>query len=209
MLSPVPRSPTSPARPPLPPPEKPQLVPLPLWQRLSKEFNPSQLRAVWAAAATARETALERERERERDRTRSREHPEGPPSTPSKNAGKSPSAERRASRNASTGGGGSGASRLSGIGESARSGMADGGVVLLQGPPGTGKTRTVLGVVSVILGREKEKASGLGAGVVAGDGGSGGRGMTLEVSSRQKRPGGAARLAAAKMHQRVRMKCSL
>lgn len=181
----------------LPAPERPRLVPLLLWDRLSLEFNPSQLRAVWAAVATVRETQQERERERERVRKRERE--ENAASTKSKNADSSPSAPLASSNDDPTGDGGDG---LGGGGGSTRGVLAEGGVVLLQGPPGTGKTRTVLGVVSAILAREKEKAPGTGA-AGAADGGNGGLGMTLEVRAKQKRPGGAARLAAAKTHQRV------
>ncbi|CAM9623005.1 unnamed protein product, partial [Ectocarpus fasciculatus] len=36
-------------------PKRPSLVPAALWDRLSQEFNVSQLRAIWAAAASARE----------------------------------------------------------------------------------------------------------------------------------------------------------
>lgn len=152
-----------------PPPARPRLVPLPLWERLEREFNPSQLRAVWAAAASALETRVERERERLAMLVR------GP--NDSNDSGR-------------VGGGGGGTSTRAG---------AEGGVILLQGPPGTGKTRTVLGVVSAILARQKETPGG-GA---AADGGNGGKGMTLEVGRRQKRPGVAGRWAAAKTHQRV------
>ena len=55
------RSPAPPA-----PLARPSLVPDTLWERLSREFNHSQLRAVWAATASARETCEEQQRERAR-----------------------------------------------------------------------------------------------------------------------------------------------
>lgn len=184
----------------LPPPERPRLIPLLLWDRLSLEFNPSQLRAVWAAVATVRETQLEREREQER--VRRWELEKNAVLTSSKVADSSPSAQL-ASSNDPTGDGGGGPGDGSG---GTRGALGEGGVVLLQGPPGTGKTRTVLGVVSAILARDKEKAPGTGA---AGTGdGRNGLGMTLEVRPKQKRPGGAARLAAPKTHQRVSVRSS-
>lgn len=139
------------------PPRRPSLVPIDLWDRLSREFNHSQVRAVWAATATAREQHEESLRERE----------QAPMATTSSSSGR----ER-----------------------------AEGGVVLLQGPPGTGKTRTVLGLVSAILARRKEKVG------VISDGGDRGSGTTLAVRSGQKRPTVAERWAAVKAHQRVRLR---
>lgn len=136
------------------PPKRPSLVPVELWDRLSIEFNHSQVRAVWAATATAREQHEESLRERE----------QALKATTSSSSGR----ER-----------------------------AEGGVVLLQGPPGTGKTRTVLGLVSAILARRKEKVG------VVNDVGGRGSGTTLAVGSGQKRPTVAERWAAVKAHQRV------
>lgn len=139
------------------PPMRPSLVPVELWDRLSREFNHSQVRAVWAATATAREQHEESLRER---------------------------GQARKAMTASF----SGRER------------AEGGVVLLQGPPGTGKTRTVLGLVSAILARRKEKVA------IVSDGGDRGSGTTLAVGSGLKRPTVAERWAAVKAHQRVRLR---
>ncbi|CBN79685.1 Presumed helicase required for RNA polymerase II transcription termination and processing of RNAs [Ectocarpus siliculosus] len=162
-------------------PKRPSLVPAALWDRLSQEFNVSQLRAIWAAAASARE-AQEDLAAAARDND-GRATPEA-----------AVLAERRAPVNhaAAT------ANRREG---GARGGGSKGGVVLLQGPPGTGKTRTVLGVVSAILARREEKDCGSGG----GGGGAGARGMgtTLAPGARQKRPGVAGRWVAAKTHQRI------
>ena len=180
---------------------RPCLIPDPLWLRLSQEFNHSQLRAVWAAAASAGEIRQELQRERRS-------------AAAAGAAAAAGGATDDAARNA-------GGHRPSDGNHAGRGGSADrardfrqtaeGGVVLLQGPPGTGKTRTVLGVVSAILARQKEDMAGDGGGKsVAGAAGSGvsGRGMgtTLDVGARRKRPGGVGRWAAAKTHQRVRRK---
>lgn len=181
------------------PPPRPSLVPRPLWERLAKEFNPSQLWAVWAAAASAKETSQERLRERAGAETAARETA----GTDSSGEGKGKrSTEQRPGHAAGSADGA--ATKAVAV---SREGT-EGGVVLLQGPPGTGKTRTVLGVVSAILARQKEK---LGSGAAGGGGGAGssagvagrGMGMTLQVGARQKRPGVAGQWAAAKTHQRV------
>lgn len=173
---------------------RPRLVPHLLWSRLSREFNPSQLRAVWAAAASAGETRQELERER---RAAGAAGAAGSAGGATGEGGGDPSEGRHAGR-----GDAAGRTRELRV-------AAEGGVVLLQGPPGTGKTRTVLGVVSAILARQKEagahSVSNGAAGGAAGFGASGrGMGTTQEVGTRQKRPGVASRLAAAKTHQRVR-----
>ncbi|CAB1096326.1 unnamed protein product [Ectocarpus sp. CCAP 1310/34] len=163
-------------------PKRPSLVPAALWDRLSQEFNVSQLRAIWAAAASAREA--------HEDLAAAARGNDGP-ATPETAV----LAERRAPVNhaaAAT------ANRREG---GARGGGSKGGVVLLQGPPGTGKTRTVLGVVSAILARREEKDCASGG----GRSGASARGMgtTLAPEARQKRPGVAGRWVAAKTHQRV------
>lgn len=172
-----------------PAPERPRLIPLPLWERLSQEFNHSQLRAVWAAAASARETYAEREWQHEREKLA--------PSTFSKVAESLSAMPEAAGDGEKRTGDGAAASR-----GGMRAGLSEGGIVLLQGPPGTGKTRTIQGIVSAILARGKEKPAGAAA-LASGDGGNGGHGMKLEVKRTQKRARGAGTWAAAKTHQRV------
>lgn len=192
-------------------PERPRLVPKLLWDRLSEEFNPSQLRAVWAAAATLHEIREEQDK-LEHFRVRRGREAVTVERTPlegsrSKEAGAGATAQPSERR-----GNVSGQDELKAAQASARRVGGEGGVVLLQGPPGTGKTRTVLGVVSAILARQKEKAVAghdVGPstnGVEAEGSGVAGRGMgmTLQVGVRRKRPGVAGRWTAAKTHLRVR-----
>eukprot|EP00903_Cladosiphon_okamuranus_P019598 g18024.t1 len=174
-----------------PRPKRPSLVPAALWDRLSHEFNASQLTAIWAAAASQQEARQERA---------------------ASAAGRTAKQPARVQTRP--------AAAPAAAATAASYRTVAGGIVLLQGPPGTGKTRTILGVVSAILARREEKEEGVAnartgtearagegcGGAFGGDGGGGGdRGMgnTLAVGARQKRPGVAGRWVAAKTHQRV------
>ena len=171
-----------------PKPKRPSLVPAVLWDRLSQEFNASQLNAIWAAAASQLEARHERTRAA---------------------AATTPTVKAAAATTTATTPARVEAAAVVVAAEGYRA--VGGGIVLLQGPPGTGKTRTILGVVSAILARREEKGVG-GTGVSAagdrcsGDGdGERGMGTTLGVGARRKRPGVgvAGRWVAAKTHQRV------
>lgn len=192
------RSSPSPNDQPSPPPI-PSLVPYPLWERLCREFNPSQLKAVWAAAASAREIQQERQRDYQVAQTALG----GAAKSDAKITG---GAVNSTADKCMFSAGIEGGSRVGGC---FREG-AEGGVVLLQGPPGTGKTRTVLGVVSAILACQKDRTAGriseeVGAKSAAFSIGGRGMGMTLAVGAKQKRSGVAGRWTAAKTHQRVRI----
>lgn len=188
-------------------PERPSLVPATLWDRLSQEYNFSQLSAIWAAAASALEARQEgRNAAGGTNKVGGVDHPGGAVAEP---------IERRTPVNGAAATAATATSRRAGEGGAFRGG-GKGGIVLLQGPPGTGKTRTILGVVSAILARGEEKDSagrggsfdvcgggGRPAGSTSAGVGDRGMGTTLEVGTKQKRPGLAGRWVAAKTHQRV------